>query len=129
MSNGFDVSTNDAGDGIAALSVAGEADLYTAPELRAALASAIDEGARGVVVDLSKTTFLDSTTLGVLMGAVRRLRASGGEIAIVCRDQRINKIFEITLLDQILAIFDDVDAAVAHLRKADRLTVVESPSD
>ena len=128
VSNAFEASTTDVGNGIARVSVVGEADLYTAPELKAALSSAIDGGARGVVVDLSRTTFLDSTTLGVLMGGVRRLRPAGGEIAIVCRDPNINKIFEITLLDRVFAIFDSVDAAVAHLREADGATA-ESHSD
>lgn len=114
----FQASTTDLGDGIAAIAVVGEADLYTAPELKAALASAIDAGARGVLVDLSRTTFIDSTTLGVLMGAVRRLRPTGGEIAIVCRDPNIIKIFTITLLDRIFAITDSVAAGVERLQQS-----------
>ena len=108
----FQASAEDVGGGVAKVRVAGEADLYTAPELKAALSNAIDGGARGVLVDLSETTFIDSTTLGVLMGGVRRLRPAGGEIAIVCRDPNISKIFEITLLDRIFSIFDNADAGV-----------------
>jgi anti-sigma B factor antagonist len=118
VSSAFQASATDVGNGIAQVSVVGEADLYTAPELKAALAAAIDGGARFVLVDLSKTTFLDSTTLGVLMGGVRRLRPIGGEIAIVCSDPNIRKIFEITLLDRIFAILDDVAAGIAHLTDA-----------
>jgi len=119
MTAAFNASATDAGNGIARVSVAGEADLYTAPELKAALIGAIDGGARSVLVDLSRTTFIDSTTLGVLMGGVRRLRPNGGEIAIVCRDANIRKIFEITLLDRVFAIFDDVDEGMAYLSGAD----------
>jgi anti-sigma B factor antagonist len=111
----FHATATDAGNGVARVSVAGEADLYTAPELKAALIGAIDGGARSVLVDLSRTTFIDSTTLGVLMGGVRRLRPNGGEIAIVCRDANIRKIFEITLLDRVFAIFDDADEGIAYL--------------
>jgi anti-sigma B factor antagonist len=117
VSTGFRASAIDIGDGVATVRVVGEADLYTAPELKEALSTAIDGGARRVLVDLSETTFIDSTTLGVLMGGVRRLRAVGGEIAIVCRDQNIRKIFEITLLDRIFRIFDRLDDGVAHLRE------------
>jgi anti-sigma B factor antagonist len=115
----FTATAAELGDGIARLTVTGEADLYTAPELKTALTSAIEGGARKVLVDLSRTTFIDSTTLGVLMGGVRRLRPVGGEIALVCTDPNIRKIFEITLLDRIFAIFDTVDAGLDHLRQAE----------
>jgi anti-sigma B factor antagonist len=114
----FEARASDAGNGIARISVAGEADLSTAPELKAALVGAIDSGAKGVLVDLSHTTFIDSTTLGVLMGGVRRLRPAGGEIAIVCADANIRKIFEITLLDRVFSIFDDASDGLEHLARA-----------
>jgi anti-sigma B factor antagonist len=114
----FQVVTTDVGDGVAVASVVGEADLYTAPELKQALSQLIDDGAHSVLVDLSRTTFLDSTTLGVLMGAVRKLRPRGGQIAISCSDPNIRKIFEITLLDRIFAIFADNETGIAHLREA-----------
>jgi len=111
----FEVISSDLGKGVARLRVAGEADLWTAPELKAALAAAIDRGSRSVVVDLSETTFLDSTALGVLMGGVRRLKPKRGEIVIVCRDANIRKIFEITLLDRIFVIAAEMDEALDHL--------------
>src|SRR5262249_3527634 len=102
----LEISTADLGGGVATVGVAGEVDLYTAPALKTALRETIDRGARNVLVDLSRATFIDSTTLGVLMGAVKRLRPAGGELAIACSDPNIRKIFEITLLDRIFNIFD-----------------------
>ena len=113
----FRVVTVELGDGLAVASVVGEADLYTAPELKSALSGLVENGARSVLVDLSRTTFLDSTTLGVLMGAVRKLRSRGGQIAIACSDPNIRKIFEITLLDRIFAMFDSTEAGIEHLRQ------------
>ena len=113
----LDISTADLGDGVATIAVAGEVDLYTAPALKQAISTVIDQGARSVLVDLSRTTFIDSTTLGVLMGAVKRLRPGGGELAITCYDPNIRKIFEITLLDRVFNIFDSTDAGIAHLRE------------
>ena len=75
----------------------------------------IEAGARSVLVDLSHATFIDSTTLGVLMGAVKRLRPAGGELAIACNDPNIRKIFEITLLDRIFEIFRPPEEAIRHL--------------
>jgi anti-sigma B factor antagonist len=112
----MDISTVDLGGGVATVAVAGEVDLYTAPALKQALSETIDAGARSVLVDLSRATFIDSTTLGVLMGAVKRLRPAGGELAIACNDPNIRKIFEITLLDRIFNIFDLPGQGVEHLQ-------------
>ena len=95
--------------------VLGEADIYTAPELKEALAAAIETGATSILVDLSGATFIDSTTLGVLMGAVRRLRPGGGEVAIACADPNICRIFEITLLDRVFRIFPTPGEGLDHL--------------
>lgn len=86
------------------VAVAGEIDLFTAPELKATLAEVAESGRSRIVVDLTKTTFLDSTALGVLIGAVKRLRSHDGVLTIVNVDQNIAKTFEITGLDQIFTI-------------------------
>ena len=112
----FELSTVDLGDGVATVAVAGEVDLHTAPALKLALGEVIDEGARNILVDLSRTTFIDSTTLGVLMSAVKRLRPAGGELAIACHDPNVRKIFAITLLDRIFELFSSPDEAIWHLR-------------
>jgi anti-sigma B factor antagonist len=114
VSAGFQVSTTSLGDGVAGVVVLGEADIYTAPELKEALTAAIETGATSVLVDLSGATFIDSTTLGVLMGAVRRLRP-GGEVAIACADPNICRIFEITLLDRVFRIFPTPGEGLDHL--------------
>ena len=112
----FEVSTTDLGGGVATVAVGGEVDLHTAPALKLALGEVIDQGARNVLVDLSRATFIDSTTLGVLMGAVKRLRPAGGELAIACSDPNVRKIFAITLLDRIFELFSSPDEAIWHLR-------------
>lgn len=97
------------------VAVRGEIDLFTAPELKSKLTDAIEGGKIRLVVDLSETTFLDSTALGVLIGAVKRLRTRDGALVIVNTDQNIAKTFEITGLDQIFTIVPARDAAVAAL--------------
>lgn len=102
-------------DGRHVIAVAGEIDLYTAPDLKQLVTQVIEAGARGVVIDLSGTTFLDSTGLGVLIGALKRLRARDGALAIVNVDDSIARTFEITGLDQIFTIRDSCDEALAAL--------------
>jgi anti-sigma B factor antagonist len=94
------------------LAVRGEIDLFTAPELKQVLAESIEGGRIRIIVDLTDTTFLDSTALGVLIGAVKRLRSRDGALAIVNIDENIAKTFEITGLDQIFTIVPTRDEAI-----------------
>jgi anti-sigma B factor antagonist len=108
----FDVKTEKLSEGQFVISLTGEVDLYTAPEFKQQLLEVIDQGARDVIVDLSNTTFIDSTTLGVLVGGVKRLRTNEGQLSLVCSDRNITKIFEITGLDRVFAIHPTLDAAL-----------------
>ena len=64
-----------------------------------------------MIVDFSDTTFIDSTTLGVLVGGVKRLRTNDGQLSLVCSDRNITKIFEITGLDRVFTIYGTRDEA------------------
>lgn len=97
------------------LEVGGEVDVYTAPRLRERLVELIDGGGRYVIVDLGRVDFLDSTGLGVLVGALKRLRTAGGTFALVCDKEPLLKIFRITALDQVFPLYPTVEAAVADL--------------
>ena len=108
----FVVDVLDLTDRLSVIAVHGQADLHTASDLRSAISEAIDRGAVHLVVDLSEATFIDSMTLGVLLGAVKRLRPTGGAVSVVCTDPHIRRIFEITLLDRIFTLYPDRQAAV-----------------
>jgi len=109
----FDVKTERVENGTYVISLAGEVDLYTAPEFKQQLLNVIGEGGKDVVVDFTDTTFIDSTTLGVLVGGVKRLRAQEGRLSLVCSDRNITKIFEITGLDRVFTIYPSRDEALA----------------
>ena len=109
----FDVKTDKVDDGTYVISLTGEVDLYTAPEFKQQLLNVIAEGGKDVVVDFTDTTFIDSTTLGVLVGGVKRLRAEDGRLSLVCSDRNITKIFEITGLDRVFTIYTTRDEALA----------------
>ena len=100
----FQISDTAVDDDTHVIELGGEVDLYTAPEFKERMVQVIEDGKKRVVVDLSEATFIDSTTLGVLVGGVKRLRPSGGSLALVCTDQNIQKIFEITGLDRVFPI-------------------------
>src|ERR1700751_191590 len=111
----FDINTEQLSDDAYVIALSGEVDLYTAPEFKQQLLDVIAKGAKTGVVDFSNTTFIDSTTLGVLVGGVKRLRANDGQLSLVCSDRNITKIFEITGLDRVLTIYGNREEAVAAL--------------
>ncbi len=98
--------------GTVVLSVAGEADLHVAPELRDAIASVVEEGASGLVIDLSATTFVDSMALGVLLGAMKRTRERGARMCLVAPRAEVRRVFEITLLDRVLPLYETREEAL-----------------
>src|SRR6187455_3454348 len=118
----FDIKTDELGDGAYVISLAGEVDLYTAPEFKQQLLDVIGKGAKDVVVDFSHTTFIASTTLGVLVGGVKRLRHNDGQLSLVCSDRNITKIFEITGLDRVFTIHATREEAVASINSPDSAT-------
>ena len=77
----FDIRTEQLSDHVYVISLAGEVDLYTAPEFKQQLLEVIGQDATHVIVDFSDTTFIDSTTLGVLVGGVKRLRTNDGQLS------------------------------------------------
>ena len=115
----FSFSTEKVGNEVHVISLTGEVDLYTAPDFKQELLRVIGERPKHVVVDFTDTTFIDSTTLGVLVGGVKRLRPEGGQLSLVCSDRNITKIFEITGLDRVFTIYETRDEALSSLESSD----------
>jgi anti-sigma B factor antagonist len=92
----------------------GEIDAFSAPSLREDLRLLIEEReARSLVIDLSAVTFLDSSGLGAVVGALRRLRERDGELRIVQPGSAASRIFEHTGLDAVLDLYPDRESAVS----------------
>jgi anti-sigma B factor antagonist len=108
----FSIEERKVGDDAHVVAVAGEIDLFTAPDFKQHVAGPIDAGVSHVVVDLTKTTFIDSSSLGVLIGAHRRLKLRGGSLVIVCANEAIVKTFRITGLDGVFTVVSTIDDAL-----------------
>jgi anti-sigma B factor antagonist len=100
-------------DGIEVVTVEGQIDIYTAPRLRELLVDLAGKGRCQLIVDLDKIGFLDSTGLGVLVGALKRVRPHDGWLDLVCTQDRILNIFKITGLTKVFGIYQSVDQAIA----------------
>ena len=110
MELGLDVRKVDAHS---VVDVKGEIDVYTAPKLREKLIELVSEGSYDVVVNLEGVDFLDSTGLGVLVGALKRVKAHDGSLSLVCTQDKILKIFKITGLTKVFPIHDSVEEATS----------------
>ena len=86
------------------ITVSGEVDLATSPQLDRAVISAIDSGAASVVIDLTDVTFMDSSGLGVIVRALKRCREAENDLDLVITNERVLKVFGITGLDQVIPI-------------------------
>ncbi|MER5390897.1 STAS domain-containing protein [Saccharopolyspora sp. NPDC002686] len=98
-------------DDVALISVSGEIDVYTAPALRERLIDAANDGATRLIVDLTRVDFMDSTALGVLVGALKRMRTNDGDLVLVCTAERLLRLFRITRLNELLPIVPDLPSA------------------
>jgi len=95
------------------VSVHGEIDAYTSPQLRSKLREVIDRGSLDLLIDLEGVGFMDSTGLGVLIGALKRLRERDGRVALVVTRPPLLRILRITGLDQVFTLYESLDGAVA----------------
>lgn len=98
------------------VAVEGELDLSTAPRLKWMLIDSLQAGLSRLLVDLSRTTFMDSTALGVLVGVKRKLDVDE-RLAIICPRRDLLKIFEFAGMDGAFAIFPTLEEALADVRE------------
>jgi len=107
--------------GIAIVSISGEHDLNTAPQLRRRLDEEIGEG-RAIVVDLSPASFVDSSILGVILDGRRGADAAGLGFAVAQADgaQAVSRVLEITGLRSQLPV---------HTSRAEAVEAASSPPD
>lgn len=101
-------------------------DVYTAIRVLDQTITAQDDGAPGVVIDLSAVTFMDNTGLAVVVAALKRFREAGGWLAVAGAGERQARIFRITGMDKVVPMYPAVKGALRHedkpvtVRKEDR---------
>ena len=98
--------------GVRILRARGEIDVATSPELHELLTDLIGQGPEVIVADLTDVSFIDSTGLGVLVGAVQDVCAGGGDLRLVVTQPHIIKLLELTGLDEVFSVLSDADDAV-----------------
>ncbi|MBV8532090.1 MAG: STAS domain-containing protein [Candidatus Eremiobacteraeota bacterium] len=110
---GIDLKTEDGG-GTLVFRLRGSLDLATAPTVRAALTDATEKGTHHLIVDLTQLEFLDSTGLGVLIGAHRRAAEQGGSVRLIVNDGPIARLLSITGLIAVFPVYRSLENARAE---------------
>lgn len=106
----IDVKSEDGGSRLV-FALRGSLDLATAPTVRAALTEATEKGTHDLIVDLSQLEFLDSTGLGVLIGAHRRTAERVGSFRLVASEGSILRLLNITGLIAVFAVYRTLEDA------------------
>ena len=91
------------------ITVSGEVDLATSPELDVAIIAAIDSGTSSVAIDLTAVSFMDSSGLGVIVRGLKRCREADIDLDLVITNERVLKVFGITGLDQVIPIHASIE--------------------
>jgi anti-anti-sigma factor len=111
----FEITEEVAEGDVRVFRVKGDVDFGVAPQLKRRITSRIEAGDRQVVVDLSAAGFVDSTAIGVLVGALRRLIDQGGSLVLVCDNGNIRNIFETVGLENVIPLHSSDEDALADL--------------
>jgi anti-sigma B factor antagonist len=96
------------------VTVYGELDVATSPDLRERLIELVNDGRNRLVLVLDGIDFLDSTGLGTIVSALKRARTHGGDLRLVCTETRITRLLEVTGLDRAVPLLPTLDVAVAE---------------
>jgi anti-sigma B factor antagonist len=95
------------------LAARGEIDVYSSSMFREEITSIIDAGTHRLVLDIEGVEFLDSTGLGVLISALKRVRARDGSMGIVCTQPRILRVFKVSGLSEVFEFYATVGGALS----------------
>lgn len=110
----MDIIVNPRDNGVSVVSVSGRLNMVTAPRVREAIQTAVENNQPHVAVDLSGVVFLDSSGLGALIAGLKTAREAGGDVRLVNPTEQVQLVLELTNMGTVLKTFDDVESAYPH---------------
>jgi len=116
----FQVESEELDDGIHAITIRGELDMNTAPELERKLEEALVNSGASIMLDLSECEFIDSTGIALIVRAWQQLDGDGnggnGRLVLCCVNHQVRRLLKITGVESSISMHDQRDAALAELR-------------
>jgi anti-sigma B factor antagonist len=107
------IGLSEARDSVTVVAPEGRLDMDSAPDLRDHVKQLVDTGVTRIVMDLSEIDFVDSSGLAAIISALRTVRQAGGTIHIARPSREVQLLLEITLLDQVIRPYPDIEGALA----------------
>jgi anti-anti-sigma factor len=104
-------------NGISIISFEGEVDISVVDSIRTKFRNLIDEKKKGILVDMSKVPYIDSSGLGMFVETMQEMAKYGGEIKLMKMTSDVRKVFELTRLNNFFKIFDEEREAVESFKK------------
>lgn len=113
----FEVKVGDVENGVRTVSVRGELDLSTAPQLEGPLEQVLESGDGSVLIDLSQCEFIDSTGIALIVRAWQRLDSGeNGRALVICsQNDQVRRVLEITGLELSIPVHLTRDEAIAAI--------------
>ena len=107
------IELNERFESVPVLAPEGRLDMDSAQELRDQVKQLVESGVNRFVMDLSEIDFVDSSGLAAIISALRLVRQSGGSIHIARPSKEVQLLLQITLLDQVIRPYPDIEEAIA----------------
>ncbi|HNU91819.1 MAG TPA: STAS domain-containing protein [Spirochaetota bacterium] len=102
---------------VVVLDIAGEIDLYNAPEIKDIINKLIEEQRYNVIINLEKVSYIDSSGIGALISSLSNLKKYQGGLKIINVYASVRKVFELTKLTSFFDIFDSEEDALESFNK------------
>jgi len=102
-------------DAVLVLEPVGHLDKGTSPEFQARVVELVDEGARHIVVDLTKTEHIGGAGLRVLLMLSKKLDSMDGGLVLCCMSQGVRKAFDLAGFTRLFSITPTRDRAIREL--------------
>ena len=117
----FEVESEELEGGIRALTVRGELDMSTAPQLEEKLGDARADQAPAILLDLCECEFIDSTGIALIVRTWQKLdREAGGggegRVVLCSHNHQVRRLLEITGVESSISMYEGREAALAELR-------------
>ncbi|MEJ5351628.1 MAG: STAS domain-containing protein [Melioribacteraceae bacterium] len=93
------------------------ATLKESSNLKNMIYEKIDKGYKNVIIDLSKVDFIDSTFLGVIVNALKKVAALGGDLKLVGFKPAVRSMFELTRLFRVFDTYSELQDAIRSFQK------------
>jgi anti-sigma B factor antagonist len=101
------------GSGVVVVEVDGQLIVGNRQELKQKVLDALEAGDRKFLIDFTRTGYIDSSGLGVLVSLSKKIRDEGGDLRLAGLNEDLKTLFELTKLDTLFAIADTPSEALA----------------